>query len=231
MFARHPDARLFVDAGYAHIDKARGRLGDVEPMAMRLAKMSGFDPLSIDQTQFLESGSGSADAYHELIRRFPARAPEVLINRATGAAWSAMPSLYDLNVILPIAVNSKTFGEEQRGLFGATQFDNVQDSGRLATNSGVLIAFDDLQRPTWLTLGGQRRAFPISTELCREQVPCVVGAHYLDEPDSATAADRYLFIDTYSRSKLYLRPGRYRLRAWNTDGKTLSERIIQVASH
>jgi hypothetical protein len=42
------------------------------------------------------------------------------------------------------------------------------------------------------------------------------------------AADRYAFIETYGRSTLFLRPGRYRLRAWGVDGGTLSQRIIQV---
>ena len=231
VFAQHPDARLFVEAGYAHIDKARGRLGDVDPMAMQLAKLTGLDPLSIDQTQFLESGSDHADAYHELVRRFPARAPEVLINRFNGTPWSAMPERYDLNVLLPTALAAGTFGNEHVSGFGGAELDNVEDSGRLVTNSGALVAFDEFRRPTWLTLGGRRRAFSISTVLCREQVPCVIDAHYLDEPDDAPAADRYAFIETFGRSALFLRPGRYRLRAWGADGKTLSQRIIQVADH
>ena len=229
VFARHPDARLFVEAGYAHIDKARGRLGNVDPMAMQLAKLTGLDPLSIDQTQFLEAGSDRADAYHELMRRFPARAPEVLINRTSGKPWSAMPARYDLNVLLPIALTAGTFGGEQVSVFGGAQLDNVEDSARLAPNSGALVAFNDFRRPNWLTLGRQRRAYSINTGLCRERVPCVISAHYVDEPDAAPAADRYAFISTFGRSALFLRPGRYRLRAWNVEGKTLSERIIQIA--
>ncbi|MEY2261042.1 MULTISPECIES: hypothetical protein [Rhodanobacter] len=53
VFVADPAARLFVHAGYAHIDKAPGGLGDdVRPMAMELKRLSGFDPLSIDQIRF-----------------------------------------------------------------------------------------------------------------------------------------------------------------------------------
>jgi hypothetical protein len=230
VFARDPDARLFVDAGYAHVDKARGRLGDVDPMAMQLAKLTGIDPLSIDQTQFLETGSDHADAYHELMRQFPARGPEVLISRIDGKPWSAMPKNYDLNVLLPPALTRGAFGNEQMSVYGGAKLDNVENAGRLTTNAAALVVFDEFRRPAWLILGGQRRAFPINTGLCRELVPCAISAHYLDEPDAAPAADGYAFIKSYGRSTLFLRPGRYRLRAWDADGRTLSQRIIEVAT-
>jgi hypothetical protein len=220
VFARDPHARLFVHAGYAHIDKASGRLNNIEPMAMKLAKLTGFDPLSIDQTQFLEFGLDTPDDYHVLIQRFPAQSAEVLINRATGKPWSALPKLYDLNVLLPIALEVKTFGD--RGTFSGY----VHDSTRLAM--GTLIALNDLQRPKWLSLDRQRYPFPIDTKPCKAQVPCVISARYIGESDDATAADRYVFTEPYVSSKLYLRPGRYRLRAWSADGKTLSERAIQI---
>lgn len=43
VLARDPDARLFVHAGYAHIDKATGRLGNTEPIAVKLAKLTGME--------------------------------------------------------------------------------------------------------------------------------------------------------------------------------------------
>jgi len=222
VFAKDPHARLFVHTGYAHIDKARGRLNNIEPMAMKLAKLTGFDPLSIDQTEFLESGLDTPDDYHVLMHRFPAQSTEVLVNRATGKPWSALPKLYDLDVLLPIALNVKTFGEGVRSTFS----DYIHAQTRLVMNS--LIAFNDLQRPKWLSLDGQRYPFPIDTNLCRTQIPCVISARYIGESDDATAADRYAFTEPNSSSKLYLRPGRYRLRAWNADGETLSEQVIQI---
>lgn len=223
VFAKDPKARLFVHAGYAHIDKAGGRLNNVEPMAMKLAKLTGFDPLSIDQTQFLESGPDTSDDYHALIHLFPARSAEVLINKITGKPWSALPKLYDLNVILPIALDVKTFGDPGRSTFSGY----VHDPARLAR--GSLIALNDLQRPKWLSLRGQRFPFPIDTNLCRAQVPCMLSAYYVGESDDATAADRYAFIEPFASSKLYLRPGRYRLRASNADGNALSEQVVLIS--
>ena len=227
VFASDPHARLFVDAGYAHIDKARGRLGEILPMATQLAKLSGFEPLSIDQTQFLEHSLGGSDDYHVLTGRFPTRSAEVLLNRTSDAPWSAQPKLYDLSVILPPVLNVNSFGNGLKIAAGDAQPRNVRDTTELAPD--LLIALNDMQRPGWLTLDGERVAFPINTDLCRNRLPCVVEAHYLGEPDDATAADRYAFFEPYSRSKLYLRPGRYRLRAWNAAGKTLSGKIIDVA--
>ena len=222
VFASDPRARLFVHTGYAHIDKASGRLNDIEPMAMKLAKLTGFDPLSIDQTEFLESGPDTPDDYHVLMHRFPAQSAEVLVNRITGKPWSALPKLYDLDVLLPIALDVKTFGDSVRSTFS----DYVHAPTRLVVNS--LIALNNLQRPKWLPLDGQRHPFPIDTNLCRTQVPCVISARYIGESDDAIAADCYAFTEPYSSSKLYLRPGRYRLRAWNAVGKTLSEQVIQI---
>lgn len=222
VFAGDPHARLFVHTGYAHIDKASGRLNDIEPMAMKLAKLTDFDPLSIDQTEFLESGLDTSDGYHELIRRFPAQSAEVLIHRVTGKPWSALPKFYDLDVLLPIALDVKTFGDSVRSRFSGY----VNDRARLDMDS--LIALNDLQRPKWLPLDGQRYPFPIDTNLCKAQVPCVISARYIGESDDATAADCYAFIEPYAGSRLYLRPGRYRLRAWNAGGKTLSEQVIQI---
>jgi hypothetical protein len=221
VFAKDPKARLFVHAGYAHIDKASGRLGSIEPMAAQLAKLTGFDPLSIDQTQFLESGTADvSDEYHALIQQFPTQSAEVLISRLTGKPWSALPKLYGLNVILPIALNVNIFGDGLKTTFSGN------DPTRFAM--GSLVVLNDLQRPKWLTLDGQRDPFLIDTGLCRAQIPCEISARYVGESDDATAADRYTFTEPYASSKLYLRPGRYRLRARNTAGKTLSEQVIQI---
>ena len=224
VFARDPHARLFVQAGYAHIDKAAGRLGDVKPMAMRLQALTGFDPLSIDQTQFLETGKDHADDYRQLIDRFHPKAPAVLVDRTSGKAWSARPQLYDVNVILPPAVNLKAFGNETT--LDVNAVENVEDPSRLAL--GSLTTLDRMQRPDWLTLQGARRQLPISAALCRMQLPCVVEAQYADESADATAADRYAFMKPDATSDLYLRPGHYRLRAWGISGKTLSQQSITI---
>lgn len=222
VFARDAHARLFVHAGYAHIDKAKGRLGNTLPMAMQLQKLTGIEPLSIDQTQFREQIPSRPDAYQQLITSFPADGPTVLINRTTGKPWTAHPDQYDVNVILPPAAGQ-----------GAVESGYVQPStivNNINRNQPMLAHYVNTQRPKWLTLHDERLPYAISTALCKVARPCVVDAHYFDESGDAIAADRYAFMQGDTESKLYLRPGRYRLRAWDVVGRTLSERVITVGS-
>ena len=222
VFARDPHARLFVHAGYAHIDKAKGRLGNTAPMAMHLQQLTGIEPLSIDQTQFREQLPGKPDAYQKLIGDFPSDGPIVLVNRTTGRPWSAHPDWYDLNVLLPPA---DTGGDES----GYTQsLTTVRDTDR---DHLMLANHLNKQRPDWLTLRNERIPYAIRTTLCKTRFPCVVDAHYVNEPDEAITADRYAFMQGDAASRLYLRPGRYRLRAWDIRGRTLSQKIITIGEH
>jgi len=191
VFAKDPNARLFIHCGYAHIDKTIGNLYGTQPMAMQLMRLTSINPLSVDQTQFRDAKpSLYDDTYHELIKEYHPREAIVLKFSGSGAIWSSDPAKHDVSVILP---------EES-----------------------------DRQRPPWLGLDGQRHRWPISTDLCAETIPCVVEADYDNEPDDAIAADRYTFLQPHTSSKLYLRPGAYRLRAWDVHGKTLTAQAIQV---
>ncbi|KZC36757.1 hypothetical protein RHOFW510R12_27930, partial [Rhodanobacter sp. FW510-R12] len=220
VFARSPDARLFVHAGYAHIDKAKGRLGSTAPMAMQLQQLTGIEPLSIDQTQFREQIPSEADPYTALVGNFPSKGPLVLLDRSTGKPWSAHPEQYDINVLLPPAAGQRAVES------GYTQPSTIVHD--MVRNQPMLAHFVNTQRPEWLTLHDERHPYTISTTLCRVTTPCVVDAHYVDEGNDAIAADRYAFMQGDTTSKLYLRPGRYRLRAWDTRGRTLAEQVITV---
>jgi len=88
--------------------------------------------------------------------------------------------------------------------------------------------FDLDQRPSWLALDGARYRYPVNTDLCDDQVPCAIDAHYPNEPDNASPADRYTFLHKRSHNVLYLFPGHYRLRAWDATGKTLHQQDIEV---
>lgn len=103
VFEADPKARLFVHAGYAHVDKAPGNLGaGVQPMAMQLKQLSGFEPLSIDQTRWRDIGFKlDGDPYRQLLALYRPEKAMVLVRRDDGSAWSADPARHDVDVILP----------------------------------------------------------------------------------------------------------------------------------
>ncbi|WP_266169610.1 hypothetical protein [Dyella subtropica] len=192
VFQAEPNARLFVHAGYAHIDKAPGNLGGtIPPMAMLLKRLSGFDPLTIDQTRWRDIGSSAGnDSYRQLLTLYQPQGPVVLTRRADGTAWSSDPTRHDVDVLLPPTGHQR--------------------------------------RPHWLSLDGRRKSHLITTELCNSHLPCVIEARYAHESSDAIPADRYGFLDGESMNSLYLYPGSYRLRAWDVDGRTLTQRNIDV---
>ncbi len=220
VFSKDPNARLFVHSGYAHIDKAKGRLGNVLPMAAQLKALTKIEPLSIDQTQFREQIPRAQGGYQKLVDTFKPEAPVVLVNRATGKPWSAHPDWYDVNVILPPSGSEAVESGYRQPVAIVNDMVRTQP---------MLSHFVNTQRPEWLTQHEVRVPFQISTALCKVTVPCVIDAYYAGESDNAIAADRYAFLQGDMVSKLYLLSGHYRLRAWDIRGRTLSEQDIEVA--
>ncbi|WP_188795684.1 hypothetical protein [Dyella nitratireducens] len=224
VFAKDPQAKLFVHAGYSHIDKAVGNLGGgIEPMAIQLKRLSGYDPLSVDQTQFRDVAIGGLDFgfYNAIASHFTSEVPYVLRQRGGDTIWSSDPKQHDVTVILPPAFDSDL------DVHGIMKSDVLRREVVLPR-----LPFDASRRPSWLTLGDKRVPYPISAEWCAGQMPCVVEAHYPGEPDNATPADRYTFLhNSRSRNDLYLYPGHYRLRAWDATGKTLQQQDVDVPSN
>ncbi|WP_449428109.1 hypothetical protein [Rhodanobacter umsongensis] len=98
-------------------------------------------------------------------------------------------------------------------------------------------------RPTWLSLGGERKPYFVSGERCQGSYPCLVEARYADEGDDAIPADR-LALDPVPLNavpmdrikymsgppfgELYLRPGKYRLTYSDADARSLSALDITI---
>ncbi|HEV7122024.1 MAG TPA: hypothetical protein VGN24_01190, partial [Rhodanobacter sp.] len=100
-------------------------------------------------------------------------------------------------------------------------------------------------RPTWLSLGGERKPYYVDGDRCNRHVPCLVEARYANEGDDAIPADRVVLdpvppntvlnerVHTAERaafSDLYLRPGKYRLTYSDANGSTLFSQNITVGS-
>lgn len=84
-------------------------------------------------------------------------------------------------------------------------------------------------RPTWASIWGMRMPYVVSSDMCKDNFPCLIEARYAEERDDAIPADR-LLLDPYTNpaliadrvrtssdkvptANLYLRPGRYRVVA------------------
>ncbi|MEW5836511.1 MAG: hypothetical protein AB1832_15720 [Pseudomonadota bacterium] len=218
-FKVDPAAKVFVHGGFAHIDRAPGRLGKIQPMGMLLGKLIGQLPLSIDQTQFREQFPNVDPAYVALTQSFKPSGPTVLIEKGSANLWSAAPDLYNVSVILP--------PERRPSLASGAVHSEVivSDTNRAFPMVAHIV---NTQRPDWIQLGGARKPVRISSLLCKAVVPCVIEARYEKEAADAIPADRYAFVHPNSAGALFLSPGRYRISARDADGKAISERTIEV---
>ncbi len=96
-----PDAKIFVYAGYGHIAE-KSTSPDFIPMGMAFRRMTGIDPLTIDQTDMTEEsnfsfGKAFYDAY---IEKFPLTSASIPLNNDEPVNVTGT-TLYDLTVIHP----------------------------------------------------------------------------------------------------------------------------------
>ncbi len=96
-----PEAKIFVYAGYGHIAE-QSTTPDFIPMGMAFKKMTGIDPLTIDQTDMTEEsnfsfGKAFYDAY---IGKFPITTPSIPLENDEPVNITGT-TLYDLTVIHP----------------------------------------------------------------------------------------------------------------------------------
>jgi hypothetical protein len=97
-------AKIFVYAGYGHIAE-KSVSSDFVPMGMAFKKISGIDPLTIDQTDMTEGSNFSyGKAFYEAyLQKYPVSSPSIALSddepvNITGS------ELYDLTVIHPKTV-------------------------------------------------------------------------------------------------------------------------------
>lgn len=95
-----PDAKIVVNAGYAHIQKTGKFLG-AESMAEHFMKDSGITPLSVEQTILIPHVDHAMNHpdYGPIIQALHPSQPVVFINK-NAEPWSLRPG-YDASVIFP----------------------------------------------------------------------------------------------------------------------------------
>ena len=98
----HPDARILVHAGYGHARKDV-TVKDARPMAAELKRLTGIEPLTVDQTTLAPISPPEREnpAYRPLLSRIGDASRATVFVTADDRPWSLEPHAYDVSVLLP----------------------------------------------------------------------------------------------------------------------------------
>jgi hypothetical protein len=101
VFDKHPDARLVVNAGYAHIQEHGKYLGG-SAMAQHFARITDIDPLTVEQTMLIPHDKIASDHpyYRAVVEKLAPREPIVFVDDK-GKPWSLKKKAYDVSVFFP----------------------------------------------------------------------------------------------------------------------------------
>lgn len=103
VFARDPKAKTLIFVGHSHVSEApapKSTGGKTEWMAARLKRMTGIDPLTIDQTGLTDLSSATRLAHAEAARRFGDR-PAVLFDGDRPLVLGQYAGVVDLEIVHP----------------------------------------------------------------------------------------------------------------------------------
>ena len=100
VYTDHPDARLVVNAGYAHIQEQGKYLGGLA-MAQHFTRLANIDPLTVEQTMMIphEKITGDHPWYRDVVSKLAPKQPIVFVDDNKNA-WS-LKKAYDLSVFFP----------------------------------------------------------------------------------------------------------------------------------
>ena len=207
VFKHDPNARLVVNAGFGHIQKSGVYLGG-SSMAKFFAKISGIDPLSVDQTMLMQHVRANQDhPYYAPVMQAAHPAEPFVYVDANNKPWTLKPNLYDVSVFFP--PQAETDGRPTWPGLGGT---------RLAYSVGSELC---------------RNQFPCMIEARyagedEEAVPADRAVLNVVDPN-APMSERVLENHGSAQSRLYLYPGTYRLTATDRRGRIVSSQSITVA--
>lgn len=117
--------------------------------------------------------------------------------------WLKEPTIF-------VSDTGKYFVEEKQ----VTNFDAQIFHPRTILKSG---------RPTWLMMGGLRKHYSISSNLCRNTFPCLVQAFYMSEGVKAVPVDQVQVTAASKKPTLVLPRGKFFIRTISDAGIVLSE--------
>ena len=207
VFKHDPNARLVVDAGYAHIQESGVYLGG-SSMAEHLKKLIHIDPLTVEQTMLYEhpSSSDNHPYYGPVMQKLHPGEPLVFVSKA-GKPWSLRPG-YDVSVWFPPQVIRR--GRPTWLGLGGERKPYYVDGGRCNRH------FPCLVEARYANEGND--AIP-ADRVVLDPVPLNV---------IPTPNDRLNSGGLEPFSDLYLRPGKYRLTYDDVDGSLLFSQNITI---
>lgn len=207
VFRHHPDARLVVNAGFGHVQKSGIYLGG-SSMAKFFQKISGIDPLVIEQTMLIAHARTDQDHpyYAAVMQAAHPPVPFVYVDRR-GTPWTLKPGLYDASVFFPPEPTAEN-RPAWVGLDGARQAYAV--SGDLCRNQ-----FPCLIEARYADEGEDAIA-------ADRAVLNVV------DPN-APISQRVLANHGSAQGRLYLYPGNFRLSATNAAGRVVGSQSATIA--
>jgi len=203
-----PNAKLVVNAGYAHIQKVGQFLG-AQSMAQHFMKDSGITPLSVEQTILIphQDRAMNHPDYDAIANAVHPEQPIAFVDK-NGKPWSLRPG-YDVSVIFP----------QEHFAFGRPGWLGLWGARVPFTISG------NLCQRHWPCMVSARYADEGDDAIPADRM-------VLDPVPLMTIDDIKITTGNYSipTGQLYLRPGRYRLTITDDEGHRIGNSTITVDS-
>lgn len=205
VFKDHPDARVVVNAGYAHIQESGAYLGGAS-MAQHLRRLIDIDPLTVEQTMLYDHPDvgGNHPYYEPVMKKLQPAGPIVFVDKA-GAPWSLRPG-YDVSVWFP--PTSMRRGRPTWLALGGERKPYYVDGERCNQH------FPCMVEARYASEGND--AIP-ADRVVLDPVPL-----------NAVPSDRVRSGGAAPASELYLRPGKYRVVYSDENNATLFSQNVTI---
>lgn len=207
VFGKNKDARLVVNAGYAHIQEHGKYLGG-SSMAQHFERITDIDPLTIEQTMLIPHDKLASDhPYYRAVMQSLAPAQPLVFVNDKDEPWSLKAQAYDVSVFFPEEV--------------------------LQRNRPTWLALGGLRVPYTVSARLCDDAYPCMVEARYEGEPdeAIPADRLVIEFKGRSVAfgDKLRqSSDPYPISELWLRPGRYQMLVRTMDNQVRYRQPIEA---
>mgnify|MGYP003646451811 FL=1 len=107
-FSINKNAKVIIHCGYSHILEKNSKDNRIW-LANELANLTGVNPLTISQTNLMESKTLEFEnpIYNKILNKFNPKKPIILTDNL-GGVWSTMPGQHDVDVVWPRTTYTNT---------------------------------------------------------------------------------------------------------------------------